>query len=211
MVAVSSTQGALSNNAVTGAGSSGAAQVQEYAQSNLASSFAGNATTIALSNMTSGITGTAPGDTILQSMQQTRQVDVINPQGLTSSERLSDSTPVGTAYGADMGSPDNLGSSLNDVLEGVHEKTTTYEQNGISTDSSPENTVLSQERDSLKPNNPILAPEAEKGKSLNDQVNSQVNRYTDMMRNGYEYYIFTSLTIDVGKDVSQTASTLTKG
>jgi hypothetical protein len=210
MVAVGSVGSNVTQGAQALSGSE--LQVQQYAQSNLNTGIAQNSNSVpqAMPATTTPL-GNTSGDSILQSMQQTRQVDVINPQGLTSTERMGNATPVGTAYGASMGSPDNLGTSLNEVLESVHEKTTTYEQNGINNQNPTENTALSQERDSLKPTNPTLATEVQKPQTLNDQVNAQVDRYTDMMRNGYEYYIFTSLTIDVGKDVSQTASTLTKG
>ena len=160
------------------------------------------------------------GDAIFKSFTQPstqatsgiRGVNVVPPQALTSSERVN-GRPVLTGPEGGIGAPDTPGNALNDVLESVQAKTSEYENKFDAAAAGGKNEYgpVDGEKEALQPTIASLGGSNGQTKATNDSVNGQIDRYMGMMREGYEYYIFTSMTIDVGKDVSQTANSLTKG
>ena len=197
MLSVSPVSSSASSSEPMHATDGPAAELRQYATL-LAQSIAPSAPVAA--------TSSAGGVSSLQS------VNVIPPSALTAGERINGRP---TIYGPEggIGAPDTPGNALSEALESVQAKTSEYESKFDAAASGGKNEYgsVTVEKDGLQPTARALGAPSAETKGTNDGVNSQIDRYMGMMRQGYEYYIFTSMTIDIGKDVSQTANGLTKG
>jgi hypothetical protein len=133
---------------------------------------------------------------------------VIHPGQLTSSDRLSQ-RPVFDA--GDGYSPVTVGDTISNMLENVHDKTMAYEEETNQMLNKSTLSPLQMEKDSLTSSTSELSFHHSKQENQKSEIEQQIDGYMGIMKNSYEYYIFTSLTIDMGKGVSQTANNLTRG
>jgi hypothetical protein len=119
----------------------------------------------------------------------------ILPSDLTTFDRLNAGS---SAY--DVGSlanPDTLGDTLSGLVEKVHDK--------------GKGSQFDQAKDSMVSSYDTLSGGIKTKESQQSAIERQIEEYMQVMNSSYEYYIYSSLFVDSGKAVSQTAQTLTKG
>jgi hypothetical protein len=166
-----------------------------------------------LSGGDSGGGGGMVADDILKSLRQSRMnaesVNTTHPFQLSSDERINGRP----AYGGDstVGSPATLGDTISQLLENVHDKSVAYEEQSNSMANKTNSSPVDEIRESMSSSYQSLSGKAPNQKDDTAKINESIDKYIGVMNDSYEYSIFTSMTIDVGKDVSQTANNLTKG
>jgi hypothetical protein len=133
----------------------------------------------------------------------------ILPSDLTTFDRLNGGTP---AY--DVGSlsnPDTLGDTLSGLIEKVHSNAISYESQSDALANKNKGTPFDQAKDSMISSYETLSGGIKTQESEQSAIERQIENYMQVMNGSYEYYIYSSLFVDSGKAVSQTAQTLTKG
>lgn len=130
------------------------------------------------------------------------------PSDLTTHDRLSSGSP---AY--DVGSlanPNTLGETLGGLIEKVHDNALSYEAESDKMINKSRGSAFEQAKDSLLPDYTSLTG-IDKTDNEQDKIERQIEQYIQVMNGSYEYYIYSSLFVDSGKSISQTAQNLTRG
>jgi hypothetical protein len=133
----------------------------------------------------------------------------ILPSDLTTFDRLNTGTQ---AY--DVGSlsnPNTLGDTLSGLVEKVHANAVSYETQSDQLANKSKGTAYDQAKDSMVSSYDSLSGGVKTKESEQNAIDRQIENYMQVMNSSYEYYIYSSLFVDSGKAVSQTAQTLTKG
>jgi hypothetical protein len=131
------------------------------------------------------------------------------PSDLTTFDRLNTGS---SAY--DVGSltnPATLGDTLSGLVEKVHANAASYEAQSDSLANKSKGTAFDQAKDSMISSYDSLSGGVKTKASEQTTIERQIENYMQVMNGSYEYYIYSSLFVDSGKAVSQTAQTLTKG
>jgi len=132
---------------------------------------------------------------------------VVLPADLTTYDRMA------AAPEHDVGSmtnPNTLGESLGGLINKVHDKTVEYESQSNALINKDKGSAFEVAKDSMFSDYQSLSGvnKTEEGKS---DIERQIESFVEVMNGSYEYYIYSSLLVDSGKSISQTAQTLTKG
>lgn len=133
----------------------------------------------------------------------------ILPSDMTTYDRLNATSP---AY--DVGSltnPDTLGDTLSGLVEKVHANAQSYENQSDALMKKNKGTPFDQAKDSMISSYDSLSGGLTTRESKQSKIERQMESYIQVMNSSYEYYIYSSLFVDAGKSISQTAQTLTKG
>lgn len=133
----------------------------------------------------------------------------ILPSDLTTFDRLNAGS---SAY--DVGSlanPDTLGDTLSGLVEKVHANAVSYETQSDALANKGKGSQFDQAKDSMVSSYDTLSGGIKTKESQQSAIERQIEEYMQVMNSSYEYYIYSSLFVDSGKAVSQTAQTLTKG
>jgi hypothetical protein len=134
---------------------------------------------------------------------------VILPSDLTTYDRLNATAP---AY--DVGSltnPNTLGDTLSGLIEKVHQNTQSYEEQSDALANKGKGSAFDRARDSMISEYDTLSAGLKTKESQQSAIDRQIENYIQVMNSSYEYTIYASGFVDVGKSISQTAQTLTKG
>lgn len=148
-------------------------------------------------------------DKNLQITDNLATTPAILPSDLTTFDRLNTGSPA-----FDVGSlsnPDTLGSTLSGLVEKVHDNAVSYETQSNALSDKNKGTPFEQAKDSMISNYDTLSGGMKTKESEQSAIERQIENYIEVMNGSYEYYIYSSLFVDSGKAVSQTAQTLTKG
>ena len=131
----------------------------------------------------------------------------ILPADLTTQDRMvaSPQNDVGS-----MSNPNTLGESLSGVIESVHDRTVDYETKSDSMLAKNKGSAFDRAKDDLYSDYESLTG-VKKTENQKSDIERQIESYMEVMNGSYEYYIYSSLLVDSGKSISQTAQTLTKG
>lgn len=133
----------------------------------------------------------------------------ILPSDLTTFDRLNGGS---SAY--DVGAltnPATLGDTLSDLVEKVHANAVSYEAQSDSLANKSKGSAFDQAKDSMVSSYDTLSGGIKTKESQQSAVERQIEDYMQVMNGSYEYYIYSSLFVDSGKAISQTAQSLTKG
>lgn len=109
-----------------------------------------------------------------------------------------------------MTNPNTLGDSLGTLVEKVHSKTKEYESSSNQLMAKNKGSAIDVAKDSMFSDYKSLSG-VEKQEDQKSDIERQIEGFMDVMNGSYEYYIYSSLMVDSGKSISQTAQTLTKG
>lgn len=129
------------------------------------------------------------------------------PADLTTEDRMNSSPAQETGS---MTNPNTLGESLGKLIEGVHDKTIEYETQSNALINKGKGSPYEQTKDSMFSDYQELSGIQKKDNQKSD-IERQIEGFVEVMNGSYEYYIYSSLLVDSGKSISQTAQTLTKG
>ncbi|MFT6072355.1 MAG: hypothetical protein ACJARD_000120 [Alphaproteobacteria bacterium] len=131
------------------------------------------------------------------------------PSDLTTYDRLNATAP---AY--DVGSltnPNTLGDTLSGLIEKVHSNTQSYEENSDMLANKSKGSAFDRAKDSMISEYDSLSGGLKTKESEQNAIDRQIESYIQVMNSSYEYSLYASGFVDVGKSISQTAQTLTKG
>jgi hypothetical protein len=143
------------------------------------------------------------------SQNQLATTPAILPSDLTTFDRLNAGTQ---AY--DVGSlsnPNTLGDTLTGLVEKVHDNAVSYETQADSLANKSKGNAFDQAKDSMISSHDSLSGGMRTKESEMSKQERDIENYIQVMNSSYEYYIYSSLFVDSGKAISQTAQTLTKG
>lgn len=143
------------------------------------------------------------------SQNQLATTPAILPSDLTTFDRLNGGTQ---AY--DVGSlsnPNTLGDTLTGLVEKVHDNTVSYETQADALANKSKGNAFDQAKDSFISEHDSLSGGMRTKESQMSKQERDIENYMQVMNSSYEYYIYSSLFVDSGKAISQTAQTLTKG
>jgi hypothetical protein len=143
------------------------------------------------------------------SNNQLATTPAVLPSDLTTFDRLNAGTQ---AY--DVGSlsnPDTLGDTLSGLVEKVHDNAVAYETQADTLANKSKGNAYDQAKDSMISSHDTLSGGMKTKESTMSKQERDIENYMQVMNSSYEYYIYSSLFVDSGKAISQTAQTLTKG
>ena len=129
------------------------------------------------------------------------------PADLTTYDRMA------AAPEHDVGSmtnPNTLGDSLSGLVNKVHDKTVEYEAQSNALINKDKGSAFEVAKDSMFSDYQSLSG-VNKTEDEKSDIERQIEGFVEVMNGSYEYYIYSSLMVDSGKSISQTAQTLTKG
>lgn len=129
------------------------------------------------------------------------------PSDLTTNDRMA-AAPEFEVGG--ISNPNTLGDSLSELVQKVHDKTVEYEHDSNKLLDKHKGSAYDQTKNSFYSDYVSLSG-VEKPENTKSDIERQMENFVEVMNGSYEYYIYSSLLVDSGKSVSQTAQTLTKG
>jgi hypothetical protein len=150
---------------------------------------------------------TGDSDSIRVQPKNLPTTPAIVPADLTTTDRMSASPEheIGS-----MTNPNTLGDSLSTLVESVHDKTVDYETKSNAMINKDKGSAFDQAKDSMFSDYSELSG-VKKNDNQKSDIERQIEGFVEVMNGSYEYYIYSSLLVDSGKSISQTAQTLTKG
>jgi|GEM_PF-6201671 len=131
------------------------------------------------------------------------------PSDLTTYDRLNATSPaydVGT-----LTNPNTLGDSLTNLIEHVHDNTTAYEEQSDILAGKSKGSAFDRAKDAMISEYDSLSGGLRTQESKQSAIDRKIEQYINVMNSSYEYTLYASGFVDVGKSISQTAQTLTKG
>jgi hypothetical protein len=131
----------------------------------------------------------------------------LHPADMSAQDRLATRPQFDTGT---LTNPNTLGDTLTGLLENVHAKTLSYESQSDALNQKNAGSPMDMAKQELMPQNEMLTGIKPTEDEKTD-IERSIENYIEVMNGSYEYYIYSSLTVDTGKSVAQTAQTLTKG